>query len=143
MQEEAQRKLEKEGLLVTVKAEESKGIEQVPGTPSEVKEEPKGVSFDSENLKTCMHCNAKLKHTEVVLMGVDSTDKVVSVHTKCLKDTGDNIKQIIQVHVHMEEGRSASSAQQLIIKKKAKEIFKIAARSEQRQKEEKAKEVKV
>ncbi len=112
-------------------------------TTQETSKEGMGVSFNTEDLKKCMQCEVNLKHTEVVLMAVTSENKVASVHTKCLTNAGNKIKQVVQIHVNMDKDRKASNAQQLIIKKKVREILKIAAKVEQRQKAEKEAQVKV
>lgn len=77
---------------------------------------------------SCLLCEKPLETADVVLVGKSTEDKDISVHPQCLGGERDKlIKQLIHVHVHVAPGERVTPAKQIVVKKRAKEIFKALA----------------
>jgi hypothetical protein len=59
------------------------------------------------------------------MVGTSMEDKNISVHPYCLGGERDKlIKNLANVTVHVEPGRSVSPAKQIVVKRRVKEIYK-------------------
>jgi len=78
-----------------------------------------------EESETCVICGLKFKHAEFVFSGFSPEDKDVKLHPNCVSQSvSGKVKAVNSLLVHLEKDKAISSAKQVVLKKRYKEIMK-------------------
>ena len=73
----------------------------------------------------CFFCENPLEHADVAIIGTSVEDKMIVVHPRCMNPgKNDKIKNLSNIYIHLDEGRSISPAKQIIVSKRVREIMR-------------------